>query len=180
MTSSRTRFYDMSYSDTEHCLTPTHTTLPHEDNDSQFTGLCLSPPRANETFIIRHPQTNLVVTLKSGKLCLDTLDIINSNCHWRIIETPTGWLGFRNIQSDTYIRHNNSWNHWNWKFVADVKHHSLWEYFSTRPGPDGRHELLVKHWFGFRGMRIGGEKGRELMVAKQGEKGVAWEFIKVG
>jgi hypothetical protein len=170
----------MSHSDTERCFTPTHSNLPHEDHDGQPTSLCLSPPLANETFIIRHPQTNLVITVKSGKLCLHPLEITNTNCHWRVIETASGWLGFRNIHTDTYIRHNNSfWNTWNWKFVADVRHHSLFEYFSTRPGPDGRHELLVKHWFGFRGMRIGGE-GRELVVAEHGERGVAWEFIKVG
>jgi hypothetical protein len=167
----------MSDSDTEYCLTPTHTIIPHEDHDSQSTSLCLSPPLANETFIIRHPQTNLVVTLKNGKLYLHTLDITNTNCQWRVIEAASGWLGFRNIHSDTYIRHNNCSN--SWKFVADVKHHSQWEYFSTRPGPDARHELLVKHSQEFRGMRVGGEEGRELMVAEQGERGVAWEFIKV-
>lgn len=50
----------------------------------------------------------------------------------------------------------------------------------TRPGSNGRHELRVKHWFGFRSMRIGGDEGRELVVTEHGEKGVAWEFIKVG
>jgi hypothetical protein len=55
----------MSNSDTERCFTPAHTTLPHEDLDSQPTSLYLSPPLANGTFIIRHPETNLVVTLKS-------------------------------------------------------------------------------------------------------------------
>ncbi|QKX62538.1 uncharacterized protein TRUGW13939_09699 [Talaromyces rugulosus] len=167
----------MSDSDTEYCFTPTHTTIPQEDHDSQSTSLRLSPPLANETFIIRHPQTNLVVTLKNSKLCLHTLEFTDTNCHWRVIEAASGWLGFRNIHSDTYIMHNNSWN--NWKFVADVKHHSLWEYFSTRPGPDARHELLVMYNFGFRGMRVGGEEGMELMVAERGERGVAWEFIKV-
>lgn len=29
-------------------------------------------------------------------------------------------------------------------------------------------------------MRVGGENQRELVVAEYGEKGVAWEFIKVG
>ncbi|KAF4772662.1 hypothetical protein HAV15_008321 [Penicillium sp. str.  len=170
----------MSDSNTGHCFTPTHTTFSHEDHDSQSASLYLSPPLANKTFLIRHPQTSLVVTLKGDKLCLHPLDITNTNCQWRIIETASGWLGFRNIHSDTYIRHNNSWSSWNWKFVADVKHHDLWEYFTTRPGSNGRHELRVKHWFGFRGMRLGGEEGRELVVAEHGEKGVAWEFIKVG
>ncbi|KAL3477490.1 hypothetical protein BJX99DRAFT_226314 [Aspergillus californicus] len=160
------------------CYTPTHTTISSPDTypDSPPT-LSLSLPVAHETFIIRHPHLNLVITLKDDNLRLHPLDITNTNCHWRVIETASGWLGFRNIQSDTFIRHNNSWD---WKFLADVKHHSLWEYFSTRPAPDGRHELLVKHWFGFRAMRVGGEGGRELLVAQEGEKGVAWEFIKVG
>lgn len=182
------QIHNMSDSDTERCFTPSHTTTPHEEDHldttcSQSTGLSLSPPLANETFIIRHPQTNLVVTLlkNSGKLCLHTLDdITNANCHWRIIENPSGWLGFRNVQSDTYIRHNNNSQKNGWKFVADVKHHDQWEYFSTRPALDARHELLVKHNSEFRGMRVGGEEGRELLVAEQGERGVAWEFLKVG
>lgn len=168
----------MADSDTGYCFTPTHTTFPHEDRASQSTSLTLSPPLANETFLIRHPQTNLVITLKDGKLCLHPPEITNTNCQWRIIETASGWLGFRNIHSDTFIRHDNSWS--DWKFVADVKHHEWWEYFTTRPDSNGRHELRVKHWFGFRSMRVGGKEGRELMVAEHGEKGVAWEFIKVG
>jgi hypothetical protein len=78
-----------------------------------------------------------------------------------------------------FIRHNNEFKR-NWRFVADVPHHSWWEYFITKPASEGRYELLVKHWNEFRGMRVGGNRGRELVVAEQGEMGAAWEFLKVG
>lgn len=129
----------MSNSDAERCFTPSYSTLPHEDHDGQSTKLLLSPPLADNIFIIRHPQNNLVITLQEGNLCLNTLNLSSSNCHWRLIETASGWLGLRNIQTDTYIRHNGSRYSGDWKFVADVKHHSSWESFSTRPASGGRH-----------------------------------------
>ncbi|KOC11209.1 hypothetical protein AFLA70_588g000450 [Aspergillus flavus AF70] len=170
-----------TFTASETCYTPTHTTFSPADHENQFTttSLSLSPPLANEIFIIRQPKTDLAITLQNGNLCLHTLDIGNAKCHWRVIENPNGWLGFRNVHSDMYIRHNNNIKR-NWRFVADVPHHSWWECFITRPALEGRHELLVKHWDGFRGMRVGGIEGRELVITEQGERGVAWEFLKVG
>ena len=45
---------------------------------------------------------------------------------------------------------------------------------------EGRYELLVKHLDEFRGRRVGGYMGRDLMVAEKGERGVTWEFLQVG
>lgn len=138
-------YSDMSDSNTGHCLTPTNTGtgFPPEDEGSQSTSLSLSPPLANETFIIRHPQTKLVITLKGDKLYLHPLETTNKECQWQILQVPSGWFRFRNIPSETYIRHNNISS--DWKFVADTKRHRYSEYFMTRPSLNGRHELLVKH-----------------------------------
>lgn len=171
---------DMSDSNTGHCSTPTDTGTPfhYGDEGSQSLSLSLSPPLANETFIIRHPQTKLVITLKGDKLYLHPLETTNKECQWKILQVPSGWFRFRNIPSETYIRHNNDSS--DWRFIADAKSHRYSEYFMTRPSLNGRYELLVKHWDTVRSMRAGGEEQRELVVAESGEKGVAWEFIKVG
>ncbi|PLB48228.1 hypothetical protein P170DRAFT_208491 [Aspergillus steynii IBT 23096] len=94
----------------EGCHTPSHTTFSPADDDNPFTttGLSLLPPLANKTYIIRQPKTNLAITLQNSNLCLQPLDIANTTCHWRVIVNPGGWFSFRNIHSETFIRHNNN------------------------------------------------------------------------
>ncbi|KAL2811969.1 hypothetical protein BJX63DRAFT_264137 [Aspergillus granulosus] len=186
-------------SDDEICYTPsatTHTSFP-EAASSPESGLpsyssilqtpIAVPPHKDATFVIRDRETGLVIALDDGELGLhpDEKDSGNGSYihgrgnHWKCIENDDLWLGFRNSVSREYIGHNGDIKG-HWRFIAEKKHHKLWEYFCAREQhPKGGHVLLVKHDHGFRAMKAGGKDGRELVVAGKGEKGATWDFIKV-
>jgi hypothetical protein len=73
-------------------------------------------------------------------------------------------------------RADGAWFVENCRVVAEVKHHDLHEFFSRRAHPDGGWELLVWTKNGLRGVRV---RGRDLVPAAKGEKGCAWEFVRV-
>ncbi|OJJ86335.1 uncharacterized protein ASPGLDRAFT_102845, partial [Aspergillus glaucus CBS 516.65] len=142
-------------------------------------------PYKGATFIIRDPQSGLAITLKDGKLGLAPGDKENAfvNCdngrgsHWRCVENKDRWLGFKNAVSGEFIGHDNKKK--NWRFMAKAEAHREWEFFCVRQHSDGGHELLVKHWGGFRAMQVGGNDNKELVVADEGDSGTAWEFLQV-
>ncbi|KAJ5607133.1 hypothetical protein N7537_003752 [Penicillium hordei] len=171
-------------------MTPTHTSLPRLYADPELPPyMCPAPaavaPYKGATFVIRDPQSGLVITLKDGKLGLAPGDKADSfinyddgrGSHWRCVENKDRWLGFKNAVSGEFIGHDN--NKKNWRFMAKVEAHNEWEFFCVRQHPDGGHELLMKHWGGFRAMQVGGNDNRELVVAGEGQGGMAWEFLKV-
>lgn len=169
-------------------MTPTHTSLPESFADPElppYPAPAAVAPYKGATFIIRDPKSGLVITLKDGKLGLAPADKENAfiNCddgrgsHWRCVENEGRWLGFKNAVSGEFIGHDN--NKKNWRFMAKVEAHREWEFFCVRQHPGGGHELLVKHWDGFRAMQVGGDDNRELVVAGEGHSGTAWEFLKV-
>lgn len=142
-------------------------------------------PQKDATFMIRDPNTRLVITLKDGVLGLcaeekqqpgDSHDDPRGS-HWHCVENEHMWLGFRSAVSGRYLGHDN--NTKKWRFYAEGKKHDDWEYFCVRQHSDGGHILLVKHWSQFRAMKAGGIEGRELVVGGQGESGTPWEFIRV-
>lgn len=176
----------------EGCNTPTHTSVSDAGLDSDLpsysslnrttAGTC---PWKGGTFIIRDPETKLVIVLKEGVLGLcpqekehggDTYHY-GRGSHWHCVENEGMWLGFYNIVSGTYIGHNNTRS--NWRFHAKARHHEEWEYFCVREHPDGGHVLLVKHWRNFLPMKVGGMENRELVVDAKTREGTAWEFIRV-
>lgn len=177
-----------STSSGESRMTPTHTSLPSyaDPEPPPYPAPAVVPPHEGATFIIRDPQSGLVITLKDGELGLAPANKESAfvNCddglgsHWRCIENKERWLGFKNAVSGEFIGHDNKKNE-NWRFIAKVKAHNYWEFFCVRQHPGGGHELLVKHNNGFRAMQVGGNHNRELMVAREGHGGIAWEFLKV-
>ncbi|KAE8153074.1 hypothetical protein BDV25DRAFT_45230 [Aspergillus avenaceus] len=169
-------------------LTPTHTSLPDPYPDAElppYPAPAAVPPHKGATFIIRDPQSGLLITLKDGKLVLAPGDKDNAfvnrddgrGSHWRCVENKDRWLGFKNAVSGDFLGHDD--NKLEWRFVARVKEHRQWEFFCVRQHPGGGHELLVKHWDGFRAMVIGGMDGRELVVGEEGCVGTAWEFLRI-
>ncbi|KAJ5865102.1 uncharacterized protein N7529_007018 [Penicillium soppii] len=177
-----------SHSSFDSVMTPMHTSL-HESytelGSPPYPAQKIGPPYKGATFIIRDLQRGFVIALTDGNLCL--LPDGNGNPlfnrgdghgnHWRCVENKDRWLGFKNTVSGEFIGHDNNQKHW--RFIAKVEAHNEWEYFCVRHHPNGGYEMLVKHWHGFRAMKVGGTDDRELMVAGEGEDGTAWEFVKV-
>ncbi|OTB00354.1 hypothetical protein M426DRAFT_15594 [Hypoxylon sp. CI-4A] len=89
--------------------------------------------------------------------------------HWRWEDT-NGWLGFRSPVGGMYIGHDNYG-----KFIAQALNHSTWEYFTTRPHPDGGLLLLTKHSSGL--LQMTTTMDHRLVETK--ETGTAWEFERV-
>lgn len=136
-------------------------------------------PWDGHTFIIRDPESKLVIALRDGVLGLYPQQYYYGGAsHWRCIESGRMWLGFKNVISGTFIGHNDKGN-----FFASAKHHGNWEGFCTRQHPGGGHLLLMKKnndiLDGFFPMKIGGNKNTELVVSTKQEGGTAWEFIRV-
>lgn len=170
-------------------ITPMHTSVPESYIDPElppYAAPAAVAPCKGATFIIRDPQSSLVITLQDGKLGLASGGKDNAfvnrddgrGNHWRCVENKERWLGFKNAVSGEYIGHDNNKKN-NWLFIAKVEDHREWEFFCVRQHPCGGHELLVKHWNGFRAMQVGGDDNRELVVAGEGHGGTAWEFLKV-
>ncbi|KAL2793899.1 hypothetical protein BJX66DRAFT_338335 [Aspergillus keveii] len=73
-----------------------------------------TPPQANKTYIIHSYNTNPAIALRgkrAGALQLHPLEgepLTNTAAHWRCIENPRRWLGFRNVASDTYMGQNGA------------------------------------------------------------------------
>ncbi|KAL4781985.1 hypothetical protein BJX76DRAFT_306797 [Aspergillus varians] len=168
------------------CNTPTDTSPPESYADPDhppYLAPLAVPPEGGATFVIRDPQTGLVIALRNGMLSLRPerqvhgFGLTGRGSHWHCVENDELWLGFRNAVSGTYIGHDNKQSCW--RFIADAKAHKPWEWFCARQHPGGGHMLLVRHNDGFRAMKIGGEQNRELIVGERGQGGTAWEFIVV-
>lgn len=178
-----------SNSSDEAGLTPANTSLIESCTNPELPpyhpATAAVAPYKGATFIIRDPQSGLIIALKDGKLGLGPADKGNASIgfdighgsHWRCVENEDRWLGFKNAASGEFIGHNN--NKKKWCFMAKGEAHGDWQHFCVRQHPSGGHELLVKHWDGFRAMEVGGDDNRELVVAGEGLGGIAWEFLKV-
>lgn len=145
--------------------TPTHTTMTETLAD--YTE---SVPYPGAHFIIRHRDSNKVITLINGELQLAEGLNPKGGFHWECIERDR-WLGFRNCVSGTIIGHNDRK-----KFVARADKHQSYEYFTLRHSPKGGYELLTKHDFELWSMTIA-DDGKGLVETK--EEGVLWDFLKV-
>ncbi|PLN86455.1 hypothetical protein BDW42DRAFT_75674 [Aspergillus taichungensis] len=176
-----------STSSEELAMTPTHTSVLESYADPEpppYPAPAAVAPHKGATFIIRDPESSLVITLKDGKLGLapaikESAFVYSDDglgSHWRCVENKDRWLGFYNAVSGGFLGHDNKKE---WRFIAKADAHREWEFFCVRQHPDGGHELLVKHWNGFRAMQVGGDKGRDLVVADEGKSGTAWEFLEV-
>ncbi|OQD80392.1 hypothetical protein PENANT_c036G03790 [Penicillium antarcticum] len=97
-----------------------------------------SCPSEGRLFIIRDPNTELVIGLNEGILTLvPERNGYVCGIYWLCVESENMWLGFRNAISGTYIGHDNKR-----KFIADKKWHRGHESFCVRQHPDGGHVML--------------------------------------
>ncbi|KAK6591851.1 hypothetical protein H4I96_12128 [Botrytis cinerea] len=149
--------------------TPTHSSL----HDDFCRAIDNAVPEPGEIFIIREGDHGRMITLKDGKLRLDSDVSQMGGCHWICVEKD-GWLGFRNCISGTYIGHDGSGN-----FYAQATLHKNWESFCVRKHPNGGYLLLTRHWSKLWKMDIkkSSDGLDELIETETG--GTTWEFAKV-
>ncbi|PKS05116.1 hypothetical protein jhhlp_008483 [Lomentospora prolificans] len=148
------------------CLTPTYT-IP--DGDFNPMSPTLSIPAPDATFIIRQHETGKVIALEDGELRLADPNNLRGGYHWRCVRT-SGWFGFRNCVSGTYIGHNERR-----KFIASARHHKPHEYFTPVHHRCGGYELLIRHGNDMRSMAVA-DDGASL-IEVNGD-GALWDFLE--
>lgn len=80
-------------------LTPRTTAmdfLEEKDHAEHSTLPTHSMPLPGKIYIISSIESDRVLSLHSGKICLLPPDILGSSVHW-ICEESRGWLGFKNM-----------------------------------------------------------------------------------
>ncbi|KAI1378057.1 hypothetical protein F4677DRAFT_414328 [Hypoxylon crocopeplum] len=127
-------------------------------------------PWPENTYIIRHPDSGLQITLVDGNLRLEHHLGDQGGYHWRCIEM-NGWLVFRNPSDRLHIGRDVEGN-----LVAEELEPDSLEWFVTRAHPDGGHILLAKDGKGLRKVTVG-KDGHNLILTK--DDGTPWEFVKV-
>ncbi|KAI1378544.1 hypothetical protein F4677DRAFT_443032 [Hypoxylon crocopeplum] len=127
-------------------------------------------PCPGQTYMIRDPTSQRLITLSRGRLCLEDHAGDRGGYHWECVETK-GWLGFRNPAFNVYIGHDG-----HDAIVAEKSNHKGWEYFCVRRHPDGGYLLLSRWWDDLWKVDIARD-GHSLIRKDHG--GVAWEFVKV-
>ncbi|KGO67110.1 Actin cross-linking [Penicillium italicum] len=162
----------------ERCDTPIYSSVCDGSTVSSTSGHLTTArsrncPWKGRSFVIRDPNTGLVIGLQYGILRLVSEDSEHGcGIFWSCVESDEMLLGFQNMVSGTFIGHNNKG-----KLIAWAKSHRDWESFCVREHPDGGYVLLVKQGSGFLPMRIDG--GTQLVVSSDRDEGVAWEFTRV-
>lgn len=114
-----------------------------------------------------------------------------SSLYWRCVENRSGWLGFRNTASGTYLGHDCFGN-----VRATAPHHLGWEFVVPRRQPGGGYVMALvaltgedrnRDGYG-RLMKIGqvegkGEDGQGagtlVLLGEDGGEGLVWEFLEV-
>ena len=131
-------------------------------------------PWPNKTLLIRNHETQRIVTLLNGQLKASSLREAEGGCRWMCIERD-GWFGFRNTVSGTHIGHNGKG-----AYIANVKHHKDYEYFSTRSHPEGGFLLLTSHDWKLRMMTLKAD-GQTLLETRYDDtdRRAIWEFLEV-
>lgn len=105
------------------------------------------------------------------------------NWHWHCVET-SGWLGFRNAASGTFLGHD-MWQN----IIARVYRHQGWEWMTVRPAPistssmEGKRlgfgwYLMVTHWEKLYKINFLEARGGAF-VATDSSEGTVWEFVRV-
>ena len=93
-------------------------------------------PWPGKKFLIKHEETNQIVSVVDGNVQLGSIEDCHRGGHWLCVERD-GWLGFRNTVSGTYLGHNNHSG-----IRAEAKQHERWEFFCVRQRPDKGYSLL--------------------------------------
>jgi hypothetical protein len=110
-------------------------------------------PWPGRTFIVRDTKSRRVIGLRDGKvLVLKEEELVcessrhDKSCHWRCVQNPnTGWLGFRNAISGTYLgcKDTGSLNSDLTEITAEEHFHNHHTLLCTQMHPEGGHVLLV-------------------------------------
>ncbi|KXX74691.1 hypothetical protein MMYC01_207944 [Madurella mycetomatis] len=154
-------------------------------------------PSPHRTFLIvphtpSSPSPPRALALTNGVLRLVPLAASTAHqgsWYWRCVENGSGWLGFRNTASGTYLGHDCFR-----RVRATAPHHMGWEYVCLRRCPGGGYVMgLValtgedKERDGFgRLLRVAerevkSEEDGGLVLVGDGEgEAVVWEFVEVG
>ena len=129
-------------------------------------------PWPGSTYIIRSVSSGHLMTLLDGQVLL-TQAGGRGSIHWRCVETK-GWLGFQNTVSGKFLGHDK-----NRKLSCFAGRHREWEYFCSRPRPEGDCVLLMQHWDSLWQVGIQEEQGEEKLAKIEDGDGVGWEFLEV-
>ncbi|RYP56255.1 hypothetical protein DL771_012042 [Monosporascus sp. 5C6A] len=125
-------------------------------------------PWPGKSYIIRHKDSGLPITLTDGKV---RLGHVNSECkctaRW-ICDERDGWLGFRNPVSGTYLGTATSSSK---RAIEVVDQGDI----CVRKNPDGGYILLVKQRDSLLKVDV---NNRETLVASE-RRGAVWVFSEV-
>ncbi|KAF4615879.1 hypothetical protein G7Y89_g15236 [Cudoniella acicularis] len=165
----------MSVDSTSGLNTPTNSTFTIIDEALDY-GQRDAVPWPGSIFVIRDLEQGRIITLKDGKLILQTNPHKTSCIYWICIEHSNGFLGFRSSGAATYIGHDGGQ-----KFICEVKHHRDYEWFCVRKHPEGGYVLLINRGKRFLRVRAKEDTGDCELVEGDGEdkKWTRWEFVKV-
>jgi hypothetical protein len=162
------------HDDSTVAMTPPETVADFlEENDPLGTSKLSSSsvPWPGSSFFIRSASSGHVLTLCDGQVMMLPPGGRGS-IHWECVETK-GWLGFRNVVSGRFLGHDNAG-----KLRCTADRPQEWEKFCVRMTPEGGYVLLMTHWERLWQVGFTVERGVE-KLAKIGEAGIVWEFIKV-
>ncbi|KAH6611027.1 hypothetical protein Trco_001047 [Trichoderma cornu-damae] len=126
-------------------------------------------PKADRSFVIRERrEPHRVVALENGELKIVNDPSVGGGWLWQCVK-KSGWYGFRNTASGTYLGHNGQQ-----KIVAVAPHHKAHEFFMAERHEEGGYVLLMRHNDELLQVAISRD-GRSLMEQKVG---TSWDFIE--
>ncbi|KAI1428977.1 hypothetical protein F5Y12DRAFT_586205 [Xylaria sp. FL1777] len=152
------------------CTTPNRTS-------STFTidGGVTSVPEREKTYMIRDMKSGGAVTLVDGRVTLELDAGTKGGWHWRCEEHPSGWIGFRNAVSASYLGRDNKGG-----FIAKAEYLKDWEMFVLRPRDPRGYNLLVKYGHTLKPMGISNDETKpKLVEVPTFDEAARWEFVEV-
>ncbi|KAI8960701.1 hypothetical protein F5Y11DRAFT_254410 [Daldinia sp. FL1419] len=166
--------------------TPTHTTTqsPHDPSPNSIPTADLPPPfstdggigsapEAGGTYMIRHVNTGLAVTMSSGELVLRADTGTDGGWRWRCTESEDGWLRFQETVSGVYLGRNGRGG-----FGAVRQSSKKWDHLLIRPREAGGCNIFAMDWWTLTAMSTKG-MDRNLVETKTVTEASRWEFVRV-
>lgn len=157
---------------------------PNTSTASKFERVEICPEPGG-TFVLSTINTNRILVLKYGQLCLAEEPTEAYGSLWQCVEKD-GWLGFRNTVSGTYIGHNNCRPRspkegisYTWRFQGSASKHTDCEFLQVRRHRSGGYSLWVKHYdklFPMAADPKGVDDG--VFVDTNGRNWITWEFLE--
>ncbi|KAI1821606.1 hypothetical protein F4861DRAFT_450310 [Xylaria intraflava] len=137
------------------------------------TGGMGSVPEAGKYYMIRDLDSDRVITLDNGRLTLRADVGTAGGWQWCCIETPDGWLGFREKTSGKLLGRDGRGG-----FRADAWKFDSWEKLVLRPVQKGGYHMSAIDWWTL--LRIGIHQATgSLMEVRSATEAARWEFVEV-